>query len=135
MIEKAIEQRLSDTPLNRLVYTGLLEADLLSILQAYTEVSEVHGEIVPMLFFEIGRDPALEKLFHTLWKNIQLILNIMEKYQTQGQLKKESPLTTLNVLIGPIMVSHMLQRTNPDLPLPAIDLQQYVDAFLHGRKP
>lgn len=134
LIEKAIEQRLSDTPLNKLAYTGVLEADLLSILQAYSEVSQMHGEIMPMLLFEIGRDPALEKLLYTPWKNIALILDIIEKYQRQGQLKKEPPLSTLNVLIGPIMVSHMLKRATTDLPLPSTDLHQFVDAFLHGRK-
>jgi AcrR family transcriptional regulator len=134
LMEKAIEQQLSDTPLNKLVYSGNLETDLLSILQAYAEVSEMHGEIMPMLLFEIARDPALEKLLQTPWKNIQLALDIIEKYQTQKQLKKEPILTTLNVLIGPIMVRQMFQRANTDLPLPTIDLQQHVDAFLNGRK-
>jgi AcrR family transcriptional regulator len=134
LIAQAIEQRLSDTPLNRLVYTGDLEADVMSILQAYVEVSEQHGEIMPVLLFEIARDPTLEKLLQTPWNNLQIIIEIIEKYQAQGKLKKEPPLTTLNVLIGPIMVSAMLRRANTVLALPTLDTYQYVDYFLLGRK-
>ena len=133
LMAQAIEQRLSDTPLNKLVYTGDLEADVMSILQAYVEVSEQHGEIMPMLLFEIARNSALEKLLQTPWKNIQHIVEIIEKYQAQGKLIEEPPLTTVNVLIGPIMVSSMLRRANTNLPLPQLGLQQYVDAFLRGR--
>ena len=133
LIAMAVEQQLSDTPLHRLVYTGDLESDLLSILEAYTEVSEQHGEIMPVLLFEIAQDATLERLLHTPWQNIQLIVEIIEKYQAQRKLKMEPPLATLNALIGPIMVSHMLQRANTDLPLPEIDLRNYVDSFLHGR--
>jgi hypothetical protein len=35
--------------------------------------------------------------------------------------------------IGPIMISQMFQRTNLNLPLPAVDPQAHVDYFLHGR--
>lgn len=133
LITQAIEQRLSHTPLNKLVYTGNLEADVLSILQAYIEVSEQHGEIMPVLLFEIARDPELKQLLQTPWNNIQHIVAIIEKYQAQGKLKKEPPLTTLNVLIGPIMVNYMLKRANTNLPLPKIDVQHYADAFLYGR--
>ncbi len=89
---------------------------------------------MPVLLFERARDGGLEQLLGTLWDDIQLIVEIIEKYQAQGQLKKEPPLTTLNVLIGPIMVNHMLQRANTNLPIPTINLQQYLESFLLGRK-
>ena len=133
LIAQAIEQRLSDTPLNKLVYTGDLDVDVMSILEAYLEVSEQHGEIMPVLLFEIARDQALEKLLQTPWNNIQHIVEIIEKHQALGKLVKEPPLITLNVLIGPIMVNHMLRRANTSLPLPKINVRQYVDTFLNGR--
>jgi AcrR family transcriptional regulator len=134
LFEKVIEHQLSDTPLNKLVYTGELEADLLAIVEAYLETNETHGDIIPILLIELPRNPDLQGSFDTPWKNIQAIIKIIQIYQKQGLLKNESPLVSLSALIGPIMVSQMIRRANLNLPVPAIDPQAYVDAFLHGRK-
>ena len=80
------------------------------------------------------RYPDLQGSFNTPWKNIQVIINIIQKYQNQGQLKNESPLACLTALIGPILVSQMLLHANLNLPVPAIDSQAHVEAFLQGRK-
>jgi AcrR family transcriptional regulator len=135
LFEKVIEHQLADTPLNKLAYTGDLEADLLAIVEAYMETNEIHGNIIPLLLIEMPRYPDLQGSFNTPWKNIQLILKIIQKYQKQGQLKNESPLACLNALIGPILTSQMLRQANLSLPIPAIDPQAHVQNFLLGRKP
>jgi len=133
LFEKVIDHQLADTPLNNLVYTGNLEADLLAIVHAYVETNKTQGEIILSLLIEIPRYPDLKGSFNTPWKNIQGIIEIMQKYQKQGQLKKESPLECLSALIGPIMVSQMFQRANLTLSVPALDPRAHVDAFLNGR--
>ena len=65
LIEKAIQYHFSDTPLNRLGYTGELQADLRAILQAYVEVSKAHGDIMLVLFVEAARDQSLQAVLHT----------------------------------------------------------------------
>jgi len=135
LFEKVIEHQFSDTPLNKLVYTGDLEIDLLAIVEAYMETNETYGQIIPVLLIELPRNPDLQGTFSTPWKNIQAIIKIVQKYQEQGLLKNETPLASLSALIGPIMVSQMFRRANPNLPAPAMDSQTHVDAFLHGRKP
>lgn len=135
LFEKVIESQLSDTPLNKLEYTGDLEADLLSIVEAYMKTNELHGNIIPILLIEMPRYPDLQGSFNTPWRNLQGILKIIQNYQEQGMLREESPFTTLNAFIGPILVSQMIRNTNLNLPVPTIDLQSYVDAFLNGRKP
>jgi len=134
LFEKAIEHQLADTPLNKLSYTGDLEADLLAIVEAYFETNEIHGDIIPILLVEMPRYPDLQGTFHKPWENIQGIIKIIQKYQKDGQLKNESPLASLSALIGPILVGQMLQHANLNLPVPAIDPQAHVDAFLNGRK-
>ena len=133
LIDQAIRHQLADTPLNRLDYTGALRADLLSILQAYVEVSNLHGDIILLLFFEVGRDPSLRQFMDTPMKNIQVVLDIIEKYQAQGLLREEAPVTTLYALLGPVMMRNMAQKTNANTTLPDIDLEQFVDYFLNGR--
>jgi AcrR family transcriptional regulator len=134
LFEKVIERQFSDTPLNELVYTGELEADMLAIVVAYLETNESYGDIIPNILIELPRNPDLQRSFNTPWKNLQIILKIIQKYQKRGLLKDESPLASLGALIGPIMVSQMLRRAHLNLPLPAVDAQEHVDSFLHGRK-
>jgi len=134
LFEKAINNQLSDTPLNWLVYTGDLEADLLVIVEAYKETNEMYGEIIPTLLAELPRYPELKGAFNTAWENIQIIVEIIQEYQAQGVLKPESPLTALNALIGPMMTSQMIRRADLGLPVPDLEASAYVDAFVHGRK-
>lgn len=133
LIEKALNHQLSDTPLNRLAYSGDLEFDLMAIVDAYVQTNELHGEIIPSLLAELPRHPELRVAFNTPWGNIQVIVKIIQEYQAQGLLKQESPLTSLNALIGPIMTSQMFRRANLGLPVPDINTREYVDAFLQGR--
>ena len=134
LFEKVIEHQLADTPLNKLSYTDDLETDLLAIVEAYIETNEAHGNIIPLLLIEMPRYPDLQGSFNTPWKNIQTTIKIIQKYQKQGQLKNEPPLACLTALIGPILVGQMIRHANLNLPVPAMDPQAHVDAFLNGRK-
>lgn len=134
LFEKAISHQLSDTPLNRLVYTGDLEADLLAIVEAYMETNEMYGEIIPTLLAELPRHPELKGTFNTPWGNIQVIVKIIQEYQAKGILRQESPLTSLSALIGPMMISQMIRRADLGLPVPDTNAREHVDTFLHGRK-
>jgi len=135
LFEKVIEHQLADTPLNKLAYTGDLQADLLAIVNAYVETNETHGNIIPLHLIEMPRHPDLQDSFNTPWKNLQGIIKIIQKYQKQGELTDESPFACLTALIGPILVSQMIRHANLDLPVPALDSQVHVDAFLNGRRP
>lgn len=134
LFEKAIRHQLADTPLNQLRYTGELEADLIAIIEAYLKTNDLYGEIVPTILAEAPRHPELKGAFRTPWENIQVVAKILQKYQAQGLLKAESPLTSLNALIGPLMTSQMIQRADLGLPVPDIDAREHVQAFLHGRQ-
>ncbi len=135
LFEKAIHHQLADTPLNKLLYTGELEADLIAIIEAYLKTNELYGEIIPTILAEAPRHPELKGAFQTPWKNIQVVAKILQKYQAQGLLKPESPLTSLNALIGPLMTGQMIRRADLGIPVPEMDAREHVEAFLHGRKP
>ncbi len=134
LFEKAIKHQLSDTPLNRLAYTGDLETDLLAIIEAYLETNALYGEIIPTILAELPRYPELKAAFNTPWKNIQVVVKIIQGHQARGLLKQESPLTSLNALIGPLMTAQMIRRANLGLPVPEMEAKAHVDAFLEGRK-
>lgn len=134
LIEQAIEQEISTAPLSKLQYTGDLEVDLLNIVQAYLDTDQQFGELIPVLLAEVPRNPELKQSALKLWMNIQVLIGILKRYQEEGMLKKEPALSSANALIGPLMVSQMFRRANLGLPVPAIDPQEQVATFLHGRK-
>ncbi len=134
LFEMALNHRLSDTPLSKLVYSGDLESDLLAIVEAYKETNELHGNIIPIILIEAPRNPDLQGAFNAPWRNVQTMLGIIQAYQTQALLKEESPLHCLSALIGPIMVSQMFRRANLNLLVPSIDSRAHIDLFLTGRR-
>lgn len=134
LIEQAIEHQLSTTPMSQVSYSGDLRADLITILAAYVATVETYGEIMPMMLLEIPRHPELKNIVQAPLANIQRIMQILEQYQSKGLLKEEPPLTSVNVLLAPIMVNEMYRRLHADLPAASINLEEYVDAFLQGRK-
>ena len=134
LVTLAIEKQFLMVPLAKLTYSGDLEADLRSIVQAYIDTYEMYGAIILTILTEIPRHPGLAEAISTPMANIQSLIKIIAQYQAQNQLKQEPPLTSLSVLLGPLMLNYMFGRANPDLPMQTIDPQDYVNAFLHGRK-
>ena len=102
LIARAIEHQLSTTPLSQVAYTGDLKADLYAILEAYVATNAAYGEIIPTLLMEIPRYPELKDVLHTPLANIRGLIDIIARYQREGRLKSEPPLTSVNVLIAPI---------------------------------
>lgn len=134
LVELAIENQLSDAPLTKVCYTGNLQADLKAILQAYIDTFQKYGAIIPIILIETPRHPELSNTLRVPMANLQYIVNIIERYQDDGLLKSGLPLSIVGVLIGPVMVNQMLLQTNVDLPISDIDLEEYVEGFLYGRK-
>jgi AcrR family transcriptional regulator len=134
LIERAIASRLADTPLNRIAYTGDLVADLVSLVRAYLLTNEAHGDVVPIILIEVSRHPDLRSSMGVPWKNLQGVVGIIQRYQEQGRLKGEPPLTAISSLLGPVMISQMLRRANLELEAPIVDPEAHVEAFLRGRE-
>ncbi|MFN2195852.1 MAG: TetR/AcrR family transcriptional regulator [Anaerolineales bacterium] len=134
LIERAIEHQLSEAPLSTVAYTGDLQADLYAILEAYVQTNDEYGEIMPVLMLEVPRHPELSNVLAAPLANIQGLVDIITRYQQEGLLRKEPPLTSVNALLAPILMDHMLRRLNVGSPMPDIDLQDYVAAFLDGRR-
>lgn len=134
LIEQAIEHQLSTTPMSKVSYSGDLRADLITILEAYMATVEMYGEIMPMMLVEIPRHPELKNVLQAPLANIQSIMHILERYQREDSLKEEPPLTSVNVLLAPIMVNEMYRRVHADLLAASIDVERYVDVFLQGRE-
>jgi AcrR family transcriptional regulator len=133
LFEQAFASRLADTPLNRLAYTGDLEADLLSIVRAYLITNELHGDIIPIILIEMPRHPEMRSSMGVPWRNLQGVIGIIGRYQAEGRLRQEPPLAVLSSLLGPVLIGQMFRRANLEIEAPKIDPGAHVSAFLHGR--
>lgn len=133
LIERALEDRLSDTPLDRLVYTGDLNADLLAIVQAHLETHQAHSEILSALLSQVPQHSELKNTLARPLAHIGNVIKIIRQYQMQGLLKEEHPVVTVSTLLGPIIVSQMFERAMGNLPNMVIIPHKYVDHFLHGK--
>ena len=91
------------------------------------------GNILPILLIEIPRNPELKSLLEIPWANITRVTNILKHYQVQNGLKQEPLLHSISALLGPLMVSHLIDQTDLDPPIPPFEAQVYVDNFLLGR--
>ena len=89
---------------------------------------------MPAILAEVPRRPELKGAFSIFWENVQVAVKIIQAYQLHGILKEDSPLPSLNSLLGPLMTSQMFRRA--DLGLPTVDVNptEYIDYFLQGRK-
>jgi AcrR family transcriptional regulator len=133
LFERAIAARLASTPLRDLAYTGDLVADLEAIVRAYLLTNEAHGDIIPMILIEMPRHADLRSSIGAPWRNLQGVVEILGRYQAEGRLVAESPITTISSLLGPVLISQMFRRANLELPAPTIDPAAHVAAFLRGR--
>lgn len=132
LIEQAVRAKFSEVPLAEVAYTGDLQADLISIIEAYLRTSEIVGNILPILLVEIPRNPELKKLLEIPWKNISKIENILEQYQAQGLLEHQPALNIVSALLGPLMIRHLVTEADSNLSIPPIEPQVYVEKFLRG---
>lgn len=132
LIEQAVKALFRDVPLAKIAYTGDLQADLLSIIEAYLNTSELAGNILPILLIETTRNPELKSLLEVPWKNISGIERILEQYQAQDQLVQEPILNIVSALLGPLMIRHLINETNSDMSIPSIEPQAYVKKFIQG---
>ncbi len=134
LFEKAINRQFSKAPLRDLTYTGDLADDLVSIVQAYLQTNALYGEIIPTLLAALPRHPELKNAFSVVWENIQNLVGIIQQYQQEGELDGESPFSSLNALIGPLMTEQMFRRADLGIPISDLIPAQYVASFLAGRR-
>jgi len=133
LIQAAFQHIAATSPLKDLAYSGELEPDLIQIVTAYKKTSALYGEIIPLILAEIPHDPGLRELLKPFLAQVRSIMQILQKYQEDGQLNDEPGFSMVSALLGPLMVSQMIQKTDPELGGQETDARTYVKAFLEGR--
>lgn len=134
LVAKAITQIAKDRHNQQVVYTGDVRADLLKMVQIYSESTAKHSRLFPVIMSEMMRDSDLQGLMSAPFTIIAQFAAIIAQYQTEGMMSDdEDPILTVTSLIGPLIINNMLRTARADMPMPSFDLEVYIDRYLEGR--
>ncbi len=114
-----------------LQYTGDREADFMRIVETLWTVSQNRQSIIPIILIELPRNPALREHAQHSLKLVGQLVQLVQQYQDEGQLKAGSPLMAFSALIGPLVFASLVESVMPQIS-EVFDLQQYVHLFLCG---
>ena len=112
-------------------FSGNVEADLTAIVGTMWNVTKDRQSIIPVILMELPRNPELRQYAEHSLRAVGQLLEIIQQYQDQGQLKSGSPLMTFSALIGPLVFTTLIESILPQATDP-FDAQLYVQRFLYG---
>jgi len=133
LLKAAFQREASFVQAEAVQYSGDLEADLTRIVQTLWQAAGRRQSILPLLIAEIPRNPELRAAAQASVQVIGQVVQILQRYQTQGELRAEPPLLTFAALIGPIVFINLLGQLQPT-ELGAFHAESYVQHFLKGRQ-
>ncbi|MDJ0755385.1 MAG: TetR/AcrR family transcriptional regulator [Ardenticatenaceae bacterium] len=116
------------------VYTGDVAADLLDLLMLYERSSKSTGRMFFLLLSELVRYPELVEVIKGTLTSIELVMNLIKRYQAEGVLRPENPFHSLGGLFGPLLLNRILSGVAADVSIPQVDLELLIENFLEGRK-
>ncbi len=133
LLKAAFQREASFVQTEAVQYTGDLKADLVRIVQTLWQAAGRRQSILPLLIAEIPRNPELREAAQASVEVIGQVVQILQRYQTEAQLRTEPPLLTFAALIGPIVFINLLGHLQPVEP-GAFQAENYVQHFLMGRQ-
>ncbi|MGB1287073.1 MAG: TetR/AcrR family transcriptional regulator [Aggregatilineales bacterium] len=116
-------------------YTGDLVADLKRVLTVYEQSREPYTELFPKLIAEMTYYPELRGIMTESMDSMAHIVQLIQRYQSEGLLREDDPLNTISALMGPVIFNRMLRNVLPEQQFPAMDIETHVRHFLYGHSP
>jgi AcrR family transcriptional regulator len=128
LILEAMKNEAAKLDGNTSFYTGKLEADLTRIVTAYQMLLRKRTPLILTFYTEVTRYPELATVLQYPQAIIQKILNLLERYQTEGQLVKKDLMQQLAELFGPILMLMLFEVVYKGDS--ALNIKTHVQSFL-----
>jgi AcrR family transcriptional regulator len=132
LINTALTHALAKSPFARLTVTDDVTADLVALVVAYAETAEKYGAAVVALAVEVPRHPELRAAMAAFMPNLHNAIQVIATHQDRGQLTPGDPTEKLLMLIAPVMMHGLWNRTGAKKLGPELDPKALVAAFLDG---
>ncbi len=134
LINAALTHALAESPFARLASTDDVTADLIAVVRAYDETSQKFGAAVLTLLIEVPRYPELRDAMAALMPNLLNAAQVIATHQDRGQLSEGEPAQQLAMLIAPLMVFGLWERTGAPMLASEFDPSILVTTFLDGHR-
>ena len=112
-------------------YTGDLEADLVRVTTFYHRLMQARVRFILTYLTEVTRQPELGEVLEAPLAVYSRIIDMLERYQDEGKLKRMEPLQQLSVLFGPILMGNIIDKIG--LMAGTFDAEAHVRGFLEGQ--
>jgi AcrR family transcriptional regulator len=132
LVLAAIQQEVEKFTNEQIGYTGDLVADLAHVVDFYQELVAKRGRLLPVLLAELPRQPELWEALEGPKGLVVVIMQIVHRYQAEGQLVQLPPVNLVAGLLGPIMLAGIALHMLESVPAPRVDPREHVLRFLRG---
>ena len=132
LILAAIHADISRLADNGLTTTGDIEADLIRVVEYYSDIYQHRNGLVGTLLLEAARNPDVAALIKEPLGAMSRLAEIFAGYQRAGQMVEEPTDFAVQALLAPLLVITLLRRvTSSEIAFP--DARTVVQRFLKGR--
>ena len=132
LILAAIHADISRLADNGLTTTGDIEADLIRVVEYYSDIYQHRNGLVGTLLLEGARNPNVAALIKEPLGAMSRLAEIFAGYQRAGQMVEEPTGFAVQALLAPLLVITLLRRvTSSEIAVP--DARTVVQRFLKGR--
>jgi AcrR family transcriptional regulator len=132
LILAAIHADISRLADNGLTTTGDIEADLIRVVEYYSDIYQHRNGLVGTLLLEGARNPNVAALIKEPLGAMSRLAEIFAGYQRAGQMVEEPTEFAVQSLLAPLLVITLLRRvTSSEIAIP--DARTVVQRFLKGR--
>jgi AcrR family transcriptional regulator len=115
-----------------LTVSGDLEADLIQVVEYYSQLHQHRDGLVGTLLLEGARNPDVAALIAAPLGLLSRLGEIFASYQQTGQMVAEPTDFAVQALLAPLLLISLLQRmSSSEIALP--DAKSVVQRFLSGR--
>lgn len=111
--------------------TDNVEADLLTIVNAYDQLLARNGAIIADFLLNRPTDPAFDEMASIPRSAMTRTATVLVHHQKAGRLQPDPPLHLMIDLLSPLVMGRMLQRAQPEMNLKTTP-EEIVRRFLKG---
>ena len=132
LILEAMKREAAKLKEETIYYTGNLKADMTRFAYAYNALQQSRLKLMLTFVTEVMRHPELGGVIELPYQVMQAMCKVIERYQDEGQLKREEPFQQLTSLLGPILMFNILKTVKLQETTQGVDIEAQVERFLSG---
>lgn len=132
LIKTALTHCLANSPFADLSPSDNLENDLIAIVSAYQDTFKTFGGAVMTLMIEAPRHPEIQPALAALQPNLKNAVKIIQTHQNSGSLSSGNPMQKLTMLLAPIMVQGIYDKSDMKMATQDLKPKDLVQGFLYG---